>query len=164
MGEEVDKVKEITESQTQPAENVSKEPTLQDKIDKATDDFISALEDANKPDEKAVEAEEQSDKATTDYLSWIDGVIKTVDAKRREAEALNAEQQVADKRIQQFAGIANAAAALINLAGTTKDADDQSYLGKSMCDNSIFLFEFQYLNLIFLKFFIRIPILSKEVR
>ena len=127
MGEEVDKVKEITESQAQPVENVSKEPTLQDKIDKATDDFISALEDANKPDEKAEEAERQSDKATTDYLSWIDNVIKTVDEKRREAETLNAEQQVADKRIQQFAGIANAAAALINLAGTTKGASPASW-------------------------------------
>lgn len=72
--------------------------------------------------DNSIAAQEVADKS---YSDIVNGWVSAAETRAKDQEKINQQQQARDKNLLMWGGIADAAAALVNLIGTTKGAVNQ---------------------------------------
>lgn len=72
--------------------------------------------------DNSIAAQETADK---NYSDIVNGWVSAAEARAKDQERINQQQQARDNKLIMWGGIADAAAALVNLIGTTKGAVNQ---------------------------------------
>lgn len=92
----------------------------------ATENFVNqqnaATAEIKTALDNSIAAQETADK---NYSDIVNGWVSAAEARAKDQEKINQQQQARDNNLLMWGGIADAAAALVNLIGTTKGAVNQ---------------------------------------